>query len=560
MVLTRPPDIEAALTLPDRIEAGTLGHGGLRLVGDDAPDRLSWAEIYDRARQGAAVLQARGVAPGDPVAVLGPTTTTLVITLCALWLTGATVVVLPLPMRMRSLEELVAQTRARLRASDATLLLIDSELAPLVEPAPGDPPVVASNELFERARRVRPDRYARPPINPDALALLQFTSGSTAEPKGVMLSHHQLGANLDAIVAAIGLDPERDVAASWLPLYHDMGLIGLFAIPLTTGTELVLSAPQAFLSRPGRWMEWMSEHGATVTAGPSFAYALAARSLRRSPGLDLGRVRLAINGSEPIEVDSVETFCRGAASSGFDPRAMFCVYGLAEATLAVTFPEPGTGMVTDAVSRVGLERHGRADPPTTQTEEVVRLVRLGHPLPGSDVRVVDPESGTPRGAREVGEIEIRGPSVTSGYYRNEEATRAAFHEGWLRTGDLGYLGEDELVVCGRHKDVIIVGGRNVYPEDVERAATRSGAIRAGNVVAFAGELERGRTPLVVLAETRSKDHEAARRDVVRQVLDAVGLRARVVLLPPGALPKTSSGKLQRSLSRTRFLEDDLPVL
>jgi fatty-acyl-CoA synthase len=560
MVLTRPPGLQGGLTLADRIEAGTRGRGGLRLVGAGAPERLSWAELYDCARQGAAALQARGLAPGDPVAVLGPTTVTLVITLCALWLAGATVVVLPLPMRMRSLEELVAQTRARLRACDATLLLIDPELRSLMDPAPGDPPVVALNDLFERAGEGRPDRYARPQVDPDALALLQFTSGSTAEPKGVTLSHRQLGANLDAIVAAIGLDPERDVAASWLPLYHDMGLIGLLAIPLTTGTELVLSAPQAFLSRPGRWMEWMSDYGATVTAGPSFAYALAARALPRSPGLDLRRVRLAINGSEPIDVTSVENFCNRARPYGFDPRAMFCVYGLAEASLAVTFPEPATGMVTDTVSRPGLERGGHARTPADATEETVQLVRLGRPLPGTELRVVDPDTGTPRAEREVGELEVRGSSVTSGYYRNEPATRAAFRQGWLRTGDLGYLAEGELVVCGRHKDVIIVGGRNVFPDDVERAAARSDAVRAGNVVAFAGEPERGRAPLFVLAETRSKDHETARREVARQVLDAVGLRARVTLLPPGALPKTSSGKLQRSLSRARFLEGELPVL
>jgi fatty-acyl-CoA synthase len=307
-------------------------------------------------------------------------------------------------------------------------------------------------------------------------------------------------------------------------------------------------------------MEWMSDYGASVTAGPSFAYALAARALPRSPGLDLRRVRLAINGSEPIDVASVENFCSRARPYGFDPRAMFCVYGLAEASLAATFPEPATGMATDVISRQGLERDSQARPPADAAEESVRLVRLGRPLPGIELRVVDPDSGAPRAEREVGELELRGSSVTSGYYRNDPATRAAFRQGWLRTGDLGYLAEGELVVCGRHKDVIIVSGRNVFPDDVERAAARSEAVRAGNVVAFAGAPERGRAPLFVLAETRSKDHETARREVVRQVLDAVGLRARVALLPPGALPKTSSGKLQRSLSRARFLEGELPVL
>ncbi|MBO0715391.1 MAG: AMP-binding protein, partial [Acidimicrobiales bacterium] len=458
MALTRPPGVRTGPTLPERIEAGTHGRGGLRVVGSGPDERLSWTALYEQACRAAAVLQARGVAPGQSVAVLGPTTMPLVIALCALWLAGATVVVLPLPMRMRSLEELVNQTRARLRACDATLVLIDPQLGPLLEPAPGDPPAVALDELLERAGHVRPDRYARPPADLDALALLQFTSGSTADPRGVMLSHRQLGANLDAIVAAIGLDADRDVAVSWLPLYHDMGLIGLLATPLTVGTELVLSAPQAFLSQPGRWMELMSEHGGTVTAGPSFAYALAGRALHRSPALDLGRARLVLNGSEPIDAASVEAFCREAEPYHLDPRAMFCVYGLAEATLAVSFPEVGTGMTTDAVSRPGLERDGRARPPAGG-EEALRLVRLGRPLPGVELRVVDPGSGARRAEREVGEVEVRGPSVTSGYYRNDSATRSAFRDGWFRTGDLGYLADGELVVCGRHKDVIIVGGR-----------------------------------------------------------------------------------------------------
>jgi fatty-acyl-CoA synthase len=562
-MLARSADVRSGLTLVDRIEAGAEGRGGLRLVGAGSPERVSWRELYDRARQVAAALQARGVAPGDRVAVLGPTGLPVVTSICALWLAGATVVVLPLPMRMRSIDELVAQTKARLRAADALMLLVDPEVAPIVDSVPrdpADPPFVGLDQLAAAAGRPKPDRYERPALAEEAVALLQFTSGSTAEPKGVVLSHAHLGANLDAIVSTIELDPLRDVAVSWLPLYHDMGLIGLLTIPLTTGADLVLSPPQAFLSRPGRWMEWMSDHGGTVTAGPSFAYALAGRTLARSGGLDLSQMRLAINGSEPIDVASVEAFCASGSSYGLGPNAMYCVYGLAEATLAVTFPEPGTGMVTDAVSRADLERDGCALPAAGGAEEVVRLVRVGRPLPGVEVRVVEPATGRPKAAREVGEIEVRGPSVTSGYFRNEAATEAAFRGGWLRTGDLGYLADGELVVCGRHKDVIIVGGRNVFPDDIERAAARSGAARAGCVVAFAGEPERGRTPVVVLAETRSKDPEAARREVVRQVLDAVGLRPRVVLLPPGALPKTSSGKLQRSLSRARFENGELPTL
>jgi fatty-acyl-CoA synthase len=309
-------------------------------------------------------------------------------------------------------------------------------------------------------------------------------------------------------------------------------------------------------------MEWMSEFGGTMTAGPNFAYALAARALRRLDGLDLSRWRLALNGAEPIDPDAVEAFCAAGARHRLDPRAAFCVFGMAEATLAVTFPQPSSGMAVDTVDRRVLETDRYAAPVEASapgSDGARRLAVLGRPLAGVEVRICDPVTGERMRSREVGELEVRGTSVTPGYFRHDGANRETFRDGWLRTGDLGYLVDGELVVCGRIKDVIILGGRNVFPEDVERAAAAVEGVRAGNVIAFGTEGRRGREALVVVAETRSGDDaDTLQADVAARVTAAVGVPPEeVVLVQPGTLPKTSSGKLQRGLCRTRYLGSEL---
>ncbi|MBA2624464.1 MAG: AMP-binding protein [Acidimicrobiia bacterium] len=329
-------------SLASRIERATSRGGTITFVnGTGQKDAVPWARLHEDARTMAAALQARGVGPGAHVAILGPTTRPLVTAIQATWLCGAAAVVLPLPMRLGSLEEFAAQTRARIRNADAALVLIDADLAPFVEPTLGDPPFTV---LTEVARGAHAGAFDRPADDGDALAILQFTSGSTADPKGVMLPNRVVGANLDAIATAAKLDVDDDVLVSWLPLYHDMGLIGLMTLSMTTGADLVLAAPQDFLASPSRWMEWMSDFGGTATAGPNFSYALAARALRRHAGLDLSRWRVGLNGAEPVDPDAVEAFCAAGDRHGLDPRSVFCAFGMAESTLAVTFPEPMSGM------------------------------------------------------------------------------------------------------------------------------------------------------------------------------------------------------------------------
>lgn len=533
-------------------------------AGDAGPaDRVGWAELHDDACGTAAALQARGVGPGVHVGVLGPTSRPLVTTIQAVYLAGGTVVALPLPMRLGSIEEFVDQTRARVANADAGLVVVDRDLAPFLDPVPAradqHPPTVLLDDLVAEGAQIGAAAWKRPDDDPDRLAILQFTSGSTAAPKGVMLPDRCVGANIDAILTAAQIT-HADTAVSWLPLYHDMGLIGLLMAPMLHGFELVLGAPQDFLARPACWLEWISQYRGTITAGPNFSYALAARALRRAGELDLSSWRLALNGAETVDPHAVESFCTAAAPFGFDARAAYPVFGMAEATLAVTFPAVGEGMTVDDVDRHALEHDRRAVPAADDAppESVRRLAKLGRPLDGFELRIVDPVTGDEREEREVGELELRSPSVTPGYYRNAEATAATFDDGWLRTGDLAYLVDGQLVVCGRQKDVIIVGGRNVFPEDVERAAATVDGVRAGNVIAFGSDRKRGRESIVVVAETKTDDLHEVHDLVVTKVCDAVGVPpVEVVLVRPGSLPKTSSGKLQRSLCRDRYHEDQL---
>jgi fatty-acyl-CoA synthase len=545
-------------TLRARIEAASGSPGTVTFVGSSGADRVAWGQFHDEARAMAAALQAHGVAPGDHVALLGPTTRPLFTAIQAVWLAGATLVMLPLPMRLGSIEEFVAQTRRRMVNADIDLLVIDPDLAPFLDAAPGDPPVVLLDELRAGPGRPGSGDYECPADDPDALAVLQFTSGSTADPKGVMLPNRTICANLDAIGAAARLDAVEDVFVSWLPLYHDMGLVGFAMLPMSTGADLVIGAPQDFLAAPARWMEWLSDFRGTVTAGPNFSWVLATRALRSHAPLDLSRLRVALNGAEPVDPDAVDAFIAAGTTHGLRPGAVFPAFGMAEVVIAGTFPVPMTGMRADPVDLRVLEAEAYAAPAVEGRQGTRRLARLGRPVPGLDIRIADPVSGSVRREREVGELEIRGTSVTPGYYKRPDATEAAFRGEWLRTGDLAYTVDGELVLCGRIKDLIIVGGRNVFPEDVERAVATIDGVRAGNVIAFGVEGRAGKEGVVVVAETRSDDPVLTRKSVAARVRDAVGLPAQdIVLVAPGTLPKTSSGKLQRSLCRERYLSEAL---
>jgi fatty-acyl-CoA synthase len=543
--------LERAASRPGK--AVTFINGGERV-------RVPWAQLHDEALAVAAALQARGVTPGDHVGILGPTTRNLVTTIQGCWLAGAASMVLPLPMRMGSIEEFVESTRARIRHGDTRLLLIDDQLAPFYEAVPGDPPVVSMAAVQPAATGLRADAADVPAPEPDRLVIRQYTSGSTSEPKGVMLPDRVFGANLDAITEAAALQDD-DVIVSWLPLYHDMGLVGLLGVSMCFGVDLVQAAPQDFLAHPGHWMEWLSEYRGTVTAGPNFSWVLATRALKRMNGLDLSAMRVALNGAEPIDPDAVEAFVAEAQRFGFRPTAVFCAFGMAEVAIGGTFPPPMRGMVCDTVDRVVLEEKRVAEPADPALDGSRRLALLGRPVPGLVIRIVDPANGEELPERTVGELLIRGTSVTPGYYKRPDATAELLRDGWLHTGDLGYIVDGELVLCGRIKDVIIVGGRNVFPEDIERAVATIDGVRAGNVIAFGVDGYKGKESVVVVAEVKTVDVAGVSRAVHERVTKAVGVPPReVMLVQPGTLPKTSSGKLQRGLCKERYLAEELQLV
>jgi len=548
-------------TLLDRIEQAAATSGAVTFVVGGGEERVPWRQLHDESRAVAAGLQRQGVGAGSHVAILAPTSRALVTAMQATWLVGGTLIVLPLPMRMSSLEEFTEQTKSRVVNADSDVLLVDNDLAPFLgdaATAPGIPPVVLLQTLVAESIAAGAGDYVRPAVGPDDLAILQFTSGSTSEPKGVMIPHRIICANHDAMIERARMT-QADVLISWLPLYHDMGLVGLLLLGMAVGVDLVLAAPQDFLADPGRWMEWIARYGGTATAGPNFSWVLAARALRtRKDTLDLSSLRIGLNGAEPVDPATVRTFIEAGARHGLRPGAVFPAFGMAEVAIGGTFPEPMAGLRTDVVDIRALEGEGVAVPAEAGSEHARELVKLGRVLGGMELRIVDPAGGGLCEDRRVGELEIRGTSVTPGYYNNPAATEQLFDDGWLRTGDLAYLVDGDLVICGRIKDVIIVGGRNVHPQDVERAVGEVEGIRAGNVIAFGIAGRHNKETLVVVAESKTADPDAVRAAVKHKVNEAVGLPVRdVVLVAPGSLPKTSSGKLQRALCKQRYLAEEL---
>jgi fatty-acyl-CoA synthase len=468
----------------------------------------------------------------------------------AVWLRGAAFTVLPAPTRSGRQANL-AHLLAIVADADFGLLVVDDGAAQAGEALGDTVRVGRLGELYERSAIAAPATPIRP--RPDDLAVLQYTSGSTQNPRGVPVSHANLAANLDAIEATLGhaaLDPATSRWMSWLPLYHDMGLIGFLCLPMSRGCPLVLQSPVAFALRPASWLDLLTRHRATSTGGPNFAYGLLAQLLEAGVSADLSSVRHMFSGGEPIDAAMMSRFTTAAARHGLDPGAVVASYGLAESTLAVSFSPIGQGIVVDEVDREALERDGHARP-CAHPGSSAHLVRLGAAVPGTQIRIVD-ATGSVAAARTVGNIEVSGPSVVGGYWGQE-----ARPGRWLATGDLGYLDEGGLVICGRAKDVLFAAGRNIYPQDVEAAALRVQGVRPGGAAAFGIADDRG-DRLIVAVETRATDGDALRKAVAVAVTSQTGMApAEVVTLRFGRLPKTSSGKLRRAETRRRYLAGEL---
>ena len=528
------------------------------LTEDDAgphEQRLSYGDLYERARRAASSLVARGLEPGQSVAIMLPTCREFFIAFFGALLAGGVPVPIYPPARRSQLEEHLRRQSGILGNSLAAWLVTIPEARAAARLLRATTPslrhVVSAAELDAPAQALRRTAGAHD------IAFLQYTSGSTGSPKGVILTHANVLANIRAMGRAIAVEPS-DVFVSWLPLYHDMGLIGAWLGTLYYAIPLVVMPPTDFLARPESWLRAIQRYRGTISAGPNFAYEICAARLdpERLSGLDLSSWRIAFNGSEPVSPDTVTRFAERFAPYGFDPSAHMPVYGLAETAVGLAFPPLHRGPLIDRVDRRELGEGGRAVPAPADDRDALRLVACGQPIPGHEVRVVDP-SGRELPERQEGRVEFRGPSATSGYFRNPEATRALFRGDWLDTGDLGYIAAGELYLTGRAKDVIIRGGQHIHPAEAEAAIGAIPGVRKGCVTVFGvADPASGTEKVVVLAETRESDpakKERLRRTITEAVAALLGAAPDdVVLAPPHTVLKTSSGKLRRSACRELY--------
>jgi fatty-acyl-CoA synthase len=512
-----------------------------------APIRHTWMEVHQRARQVAGGLAAAGVGHGDAVAVLAGAPVEIAPAAQAIWMRGASLTMLHQPTPRTDLRRWAEETARVIKMIEAKAVLVSEPFmsaAPLL--AQSGMNVLTIEQLF--------DGRAIDPVDTDEddVAFLQLTSGSTGAPKAVRITHANFVANAEAMFAGANVDTDTDVIVSWLPCFHDMGMTGYLTVPMYYGVELVKITPIDFLRDVLLWGKLIDKYKGTMTAAPNFAYNLLAKRLRRqaTPGqFDLSSLRWALSGAEQVDPSDVEDLCAAGAPFGLRPDAIIPAYGMAETTVAVSFAECGEGMVVDEVDADLLTVLHRAIPATKGRTR--RLACVGRPLQGMEARIVDEDSSV-LSARSVGVIQVRGESVTEGYATGAGLVAAQDDQGWYDTGDLGYLTETgNIVVCGRIKDVIIMGGRKIYPTDIERAGARVAGVRPGCAVAVRLDAELSRESFAVAVESKAWQQPAEvrriEREVVHEVFAEVDVRPRnVVVLAPGTIPKTPAGKLRRA--------------
>ena len=534
----------------------------IHLYDDDGHEEvITYAMLYEESHTVAAGLQARGILPGETVALMLPTSRAFFLSFVGILLAGATPVPIYPPLRRSQLEAHMRRQAQILSNAGCKLLITVAEAQPIARLLRTQ--LMELRSVVTMQELIAPDQsYSQPTINPTDMALLQYTSGSTGTPKGVILSHANLLANIRAMNAVAGTT-SRDLFVSWLPLYHDMGLIGAWLGSLYCAYPVALMSPLAFLAHPARWLWTLHRHKGTISGGPNFAYELCAQKIddRDLEGLDLSSWRLAFNGAEPVSPDTISRFTTRFAPYGFRPEAMLPVYGLAEATLGLAFPPPQRGTHIDRIQRDAFLRSGRALTTSDDDPHALRFVACGRPLPDFQIRIVD-AMGYEAPERQEGRLEFQGPSVTSGYFRNPEATAALFHGDWLDSGDMAYMAEGELYLTGRAKDIIIRAGRNLYPQELEEAVGDVPGIRKGCVAVFGSrDPVSGTEHLVVLAETRETDEEtlaALHRQIDELAIELVGSPPDdVVLAPPHTVLKTSSGKIRRSATCESYERGEL---
>jgi len=532
------------------LEAARTTRGLQTIEHDGRASRIPYAELLRRALLGAGRLAAEGLRPGDRVALIAPEVEGFIEAFFAIQAAGLVPVPLVPPAQAGELTTFARQSHHLLSASRAAAIVTTSDVAPLLELSDlhAAPRLLVADSLWTAGALDAPV-----PVPRASMALLQFTSGSTAAPKGVVLTHENLLTNVRAIAGPHGLAvTAEDVGVSWLPLYHDMGLIGMLLTAVCTGNEAIIMSPVLFLKRPTAWLDAISSHHGTVSFAPNFAYELCLRRVKPSQieTLDLSSWRVAGCGAEPVRPETLQAFAERFAPAGFRARAFLPSYGLAEHSLAVTIARDGVVVDTVDAQRLG---HDSVALPVQNGSASVRIVSCGAPFPGHEVRIVD-DQGAELPDRHVGRILARGPSVMAGYFENPEATAETLHDGWLETGDLGYRANGSLFVCGRTKDVIIRQGRKYHPPDLESAIGDVEGLRRSGVVVFGiTRLGEGDEVVAVLEARASATSDQVMDRVRRRVRETAGLELdRIVVTPPGTIPRTTSGKVRRAETRARF--------
>ena len=550
-------------TLPEALAAAARGVHGYRVVGARGTDvRRSYADIHAASLRAAASLHALGLRRGDLVAIIVGDPEAFLTTLFGTSIAGAIPASLYPPATTSDLPSYLDAVARVLRACRARAVITSSALLEHIESirsACPDLAIVAPSDALQSPPLDAPPAFAAP--SADDVAFVQFTSGSTATPKGVVITHRNLASNIAAFSGPHGVDATSDdIAVSWLPLYHDMGLVGMAIGAMYMGSEAVIMTPEAFVKRPVEWLRAISRFKANVSFAPNFAYDLAVRRVKDADvaDLDLSSWRVAGCGAEPIHASTLAAFADKFRAAGFRGTSFQPSYGLAEIVLAATMARPGRELrverlVADDVTVRRVATHANGTP-----AETVSVVSCGTPLPGHDVGIFD-EAGRSLPDRHIGEIVLSGPSVTPGYYNDPDATARAIRDGRLFTGDLGYLSNGELFVCGRAKDLIIVNGRKYHPQDLEWGVADLAGIRRGRVVAFGTTTGAGPDRTVVVAEpSGTVPADELTEAIRRRIVDVCGLVVDdVVLVPGGTVARTTSGKVRRSATKMSYERGDL---
>ncbi len=523
------------------------------------PTLFSYAALYRAAEVRARALMGHGLVRGDRVAMVLAQPQDFVITFLGALLAGLVPVPMFPPLSFGKLDAYADSAVNILTVAGAKLIVTDKALSSVLWQVVPRVSTLKDLVLVEKLDDGKRAEGALPEIGPDDLAFLQFTSGSTAAPKGVMVTHKSLVANCWAIATeGMELVPRVDVAVSWLPLYHDMGLIGFVITPLMKAVHVVFIPTLTFVKRPNIWMQVMNDYKGTISFGPNFAFALATKRAgeKELGSWDLSRVRLIGCGAEPINASVMIEFVEKFANNGMKPNVPMAAYGMAEATLAMSFADRNGDLdvlLVDAETFRGEKRV------VTPNDDALALtfVGCGKPFTSHGLGIMD-DAGNLLGEDQEGEIVFRGPSLTDGYWQNPEATQEVFRaDGWLRTGDLGFLHAGNIYITGRSKDLIILNGRNHHPTTIEWAVAEIDGVRKGNVVAFSRP-GHDSEELVIVAETRPEPPAGLADTIKTAVADQLSLKvADVVLLAAGQLPKTSSGKLQRRKTRDQYMNGEL---